>query len=103
MDRLFRFSKWRQAAPFGNPHAFIADTARARFSPAMRSTTAPTIIFGCDECGSPQISVPARVTDDAVVNCGHCGLPRCSWIEYRAAIFAAVAGAAAVPAELLAA
>lgn len=46
--------------------------------------------FECRRCGSPAVSIPAELTDLAIVRCGNCQAEIANWRTYRARISAAV-------------
>lgn len=39
--------------------------------------------FACCECGSPSITIPADLADDAPVSCGGCNNVIGSWLGYK--------------------
>lgn len=39
--------------------------------------------FACCECGSPSITIPADLADDAPVFCGGCDTAIGSWLGYK--------------------
>lgn len=39
--------------------------------------------FACCECGSPSITIPADLADDAPVSCGGCDSVIGSWLGYK--------------------
>ena len=39
--------------------------------------------FACCECGSPSITIPANLADDAPVSCGGCDNVIGSWLGYK--------------------
>lgn len=42
-----------------------------------------SVQFACEACGSPSVTFPARVTDDALITCGGCGLRLASWADFK--------------------
>ena len=39
--------------------------------------------FICQSCGSPGIDVPDEIHGAAVLSCGGCKAPICTWAEFR--------------------
>lgn len=60
----------------------------ARGSPGLERTGALLARdwFLCEVCGSPSVSLPARLDADSPVCCSGCGQRLGSWADYRRAV-----------------
>jgi hypothetical protein len=50
------------------------------------STSSPMQEFFCVECESRAVEVSGPLNHDAVVVCGECSAPICSWAEFMAGL-----------------
>ncbi len=41
------------------------------------------VLYGCHECGSPAVTLPERLDEDAVVHCQGCRKPIATWAVFK--------------------
>ncbi len=41
------------------------------------------MFYGCHECGSPAVTLPERLDEDAVVHCRGCRKPIATWAAFK--------------------
>ena len=41
------------------------------------------MLYGCHECGSPAVTLPERLDEDAVVHCQGCRKPIATWAAFK--------------------
>jgi len=44
------------------------------------------LVFGCEVCSSPAVSLPDPIAETGLVRCAACHAPVSSWAEYKVRI-----------------